>query len=71
MDITELIRGAEKTQNGWTGKEAEIQEHFIWGVGSEALYQMTRAEYKTEQYCGERSHQAIQRIFSTETKHIS
>ena len=48
MDITELIRGAEMTQNGWTGKEAEIQEDFIWGVGPEALYQMTRAEYKTE-----------------------
>ena len=48
MDITELIRGAEMTQNGWTGKEAEIQEDFIWGVGPEALYQLTRAEYKTE-----------------------
>ena len=48
MDISELIRGAEMTQNGWTGKEAEIQEDFIWGVGPEALYQMTRAEYKTE-----------------------
>ena len=48
MDITELIRGAEMNQNGWTGKEAEIQEDFIWGVGPEALYQMTRAEYKTE-----------------------
>ena len=48
MDITELIRGAEMTQNSWTGKEAEIQEDFIWGVGPEALYQMTRAEYKTE-----------------------
>ena len=40
--------GVEKTQNCWTGKEAEIQEAFIWGVGPEALYQMTRAEYKTE-----------------------
>ena len=48
MDITELIRGAEMTQTGWTGKEAEIQEDFIWGIGPEALYQMTRAEYKTE-----------------------
>ena len=36
------------TQNGWTGKETEIQEDFIWGIGPEALYQMTRAEYKTE-----------------------
>ena len=48
IDITKLIRGVEMTQNGWTGKEAEIQEDFIWGVGPEALYQMTRAEYKTE-----------------------
>ena len=48
MDITELIRGAEMTQTGWTGKEAEIQEDFIWEIGPEALYQMTRAEYKTE-----------------------
>ena len=48
MDITELIRGAEMTQTGWTGKEAEVQEAFIWGIGLEALYQMTRAEYKTE-----------------------
>ena len=48
MDITELIRGAEMTQTDWAGKEAEIQEDFIWGIGPEALYQMTRAEYKTE-----------------------
>ena len=47
-DITELLRGAGMTQNGWTGKETEIQEDFIWGTGPEALYQMTRAEYKTE-----------------------
>ena len=38
------------TQNGWTGKETEIQEDFKWSIGSEALYQMTRAEYKTEPY---------------------
>ena len=52
----------EKTQNGHhrtnTGnrnnasrlvwKKAEIQEDFIWGIGPEVLYQMTRAEYKTE-----------------------
>ena len=29
MDITELIRGIEITQTGWSGKEAEIQELFI------------------------------------------
>ena len=48
VDITELIHGAEMTQTGWSGKETEIQEDFIWGIGPEALYQMTRAEYKTE-----------------------
>ena len=26
----------------------EIQEDFIWGRGPEAVYQMTRGEYKTE-----------------------
>ena len=48
MDIAELIRGIEITQTGCSGKEAEIQEDFIWGIGPEAFYQMTRAEYKTE-----------------------
>ena len=48
IDIAELIRGADITQNGWTEKENEIQEDFIWGIGPEALYQMTRAEYKTD-----------------------
>ena len=48
MDITELLRGAEITQTGWLANEAEIQEDFICGIGPEALYQMTRAEYKTE-----------------------
>ena len=38
----------KSTQNNWTDKEAEIQEDFIWGIGPEALNQMTRAEYKTE-----------------------
>ena len=48
MDISELIRGAEMTQTGWSGKEPDIQEDFKWGIGPEALHQMTRAEYKTE-----------------------
>ena len=48
MDITELIRGVEITQTDWSGKEAEIQKDFIWGISPEALYQMTRAKYKTE-----------------------
>ena len=36
------------TQNGSTDKENEIQEDIIWGIGLEALHQMTRAKYKTE-----------------------
>ena len=48
MDIAERIRGAEITQNDWSGNEAAVQEDFIWGIGPEALFQMTRAEYKTE-----------------------
>ena len=44
MDITELIWGAELTH-----KKAKIPEDFIWGIGLEALYQITRAaECKTE-----------------------
>ena len=40
--------GAEMTQKGWAEKEAEIQEDFIWGMGPEALYQIIRADYKTD-----------------------
>ena len=29
-------------------EKAAIQKYFIWGVGPEALSQITRAEYKTE-----------------------
>ena len=50
--IAELSRGAEMKQNGWSEKEGEVQEdfkEFIWGVGPEAIYQMTRVEYSTEQ----------------------
>ena len=50
MDLTELIRGIGRRQTGWSGKEAGIQEDFIWGIGPEALYQMTRAEHRTEPY---------------------
>ena len=40
-----MISGAELTQTGWAvEKETEIQEDFIWGVGTEALYHMTRAD---------------------------
>ena len=48
IDITSLIKGEDVTGSGWSGKEKLIQEDFIWGVGPEALYQTTRAEYKTE-----------------------
>ena len=48
MDITEVKRGAKITQTGWAKNEIEIQEVFIWGIGPEGLYQMTRAGYKTE-----------------------
>ena len=48
IDITPLIKGEDVTETGWTGKEKAIQEDFIWGVGPEALYQITRAEYKTD-----------------------
>ena len=48
IDITPSTKGEGITETGWTGKEATTQEDFIWGVGPEALYQITRAEYKTE-----------------------
>ena len=48
MDIAPLLKGENMTDSGWPGKEQAIQEDFLWGVGPEALYQITRAEYKTE-----------------------
>ena len=48
IDITPLIKEKDITDSEWPGKEKPIQENFIWGVGPEALYQITRAEYKTE-----------------------
>ena len=36
------------TQTGSPEKQTEVQEDFIHGIGTEALYQMTRVEYKTE-----------------------
>ena len=48
IDITPLLKGENITDSSWAGKEQAIQEEFIWGVGPEALYQITRAEYKTE-----------------------
>ena len=43
-----LLPGAQMTQTGWPEKQTEV-ENCIWGIGPEAMYQMTRAEYKTEQ----------------------
>ena len=40
------MKGEEITN--WSGKKQTVLEDFIWGVGPEALYQITRAEYKTE-----------------------
>ena len=40
------MKGEDITER--SGKEQLIQEDFIWGVGPEALYQITRAGYKTE-----------------------
>ena len=48
IDIAPLLKGEEITESGRTRKEQAIQEDFLWGVGPEALYQITRAEYKTE-----------------------
>ena len=48
MDIAELIWGEEMTQTDWATKESRIPDDFVWGIGPEALYQMTRVEYKTE-----------------------
>ena len=36
------------TQNDWAIKETKIQGDFIWGIGPEAIYQKTKAKYKTE-----------------------
>ena len=47
IDIGLLIKEEEITPNCWTGKEQAIQD-FTWGVGPEAVQQITPAEYKTE-----------------------
>ena len=48
VDITPLIREETMTDQNWNTVEKDTQEDFIWGVGPEAIYQITRAEYKTE-----------------------
>ena len=49
IDITPLIKGENVTEIGWTEKKKLIQEDFIWGVGAEAVDQITRTENKTDQ----------------------
>ena len=44
IDITPLMKRDEITD--WSGKEQIVQEDFIWGVGPEALYQITGANTK-------------------------
>ena len=46
IDIAPLMKGEDITE--WSGKEQLIQEDFIWGVGPKAVYQIIRAEYKTD-----------------------
>ena len=41
FDITPLLKGEDFTDTDWTGKEMAVQEDFLWGVGPEALYQIT------------------------------
>ena len=48
MYIAPLLEREDVTDTGCTEKEQLIQEDFIWGVGPEALYQITRADFKTE-----------------------
>ena len=43
-----MLKGEEITDTNWAGKEQATQEDFLCGVGPEALYQITRAEYKKE-----------------------
>ena len=45
-DIAPLLKGEDITE--WSGKKQLMQEDFTWGVDPEALYQITRAQYKTE-----------------------
>ena len=48
IDIIPFKIVEDITDSGWTGKKQTIQEDFIWGVGPEALFQITRTEYETE-----------------------
>ena len=48
IDFTPLLKSEVITDSGWGAKEQAIQEDFIWGVRLVALFQITRAEYKTD-----------------------
>ena len=48
IDVKPLLKGEVITDTGWAAKEQAIHEDFIWGGGPEALFQITRAEYKTD-----------------------
>ena len=50
IDITPLLKGENITDANWNGKEQAVQEDFIWGLGPDALYQITRAEFKTDHF---------------------
>ena len=46
IDIAPLLKGKTITDTGKSGKEQTIHEDFIWGVGLEALYQITESVIK-------------------------
>ena len=48
IDIASSLKRENATDTVGTGKEQTTQENFIWGMGPEPLYIVTRAEYKTE-----------------------
>ena len=48
IDIIPLLKGENITDANWNRKGQAVQEDFIWGVGPQALYQITMAEYKTD-----------------------
>ena len=71
IDITPLLKGEDITDSGWAGKEQAIQEDFVCGVEPEALFQITRAEYKTNPDSIKiEDLPVIHRILFTETKHL-
>ena len=71
MDIIQLIRGAEITQTGWSGKEAEIQKDFIGDRPRSTISNDTsEVQNRSRQNSDKRPYPTIQRIFLTETEHL-